>query len=298
MLSASGIYLIADKGKPLDFIGGAIEEGETPDVALIREIMEESNITVTAADFLPLGVTEDETDKYLWRSYVYVMKVPKELEKTLVKFELDVATLKRMVAANRPQFQPWVYRHLSYLHEFGDLIGLKSLLVLAGKAPLFRGLEFPTELCRAKAVGIGFVSLLLRIYHQSAKRDYESYYRETVGFIIPPYTDTMWRAIVSASWQDMRDKVMPDAMDATPIVIEPPSVVVSAYPNSVIVAKEVISKCFVRRNVRVMAKVDFCKELEACGYPGVRSLQKAFVKKCVNWGLISVAGHQVSIVSG
>tara|TARA_B100000900_G_scaffold412366_1_gene433993 strand:- start:1260 stop:1664 length:405 start_codon:yes stop_codon:yes gene_type:complete len=84
----SACALINEKGKVLinkrpegkdyagywEFPGGKVEENETPEDAIIRELKEEINIDVSAACLAPLSFTEKNYEKYYVVVLLYVCR--------------------------------------------------------------------------------------------------------------------------------------------------------------------------------------------------------------------------------
>lgn len=198
-INEDSLYLICDGKKPLDLIGGAVEEGEQPLDALVREIREELFLTeeedVDPTSFLYLGVTTDESDLYLWESHVYV----KYLEKTdpwtkmLFEFSVDMKKIMHVVNLRKNEFQPWVYRHLSILESFGGVVGVISLMNLTGQAPLMKRLYFDREATRKRAMEIGFNRLFHQVMLKVGVKSFESALRSLLD---PPVLPAVWDVMI------------------------------------------------------------------------------------------------------
>ena len=57
-----------------EFPGGKVDEGETPEEAIIRELKEEINIDVTGSCLAPLSFTEKQYDNYYIVVLLYVCR--------------------------------------------------------------------------------------------------------------------------------------------------------------------------------------------------------------------------------
>ena len=57
-----------------EFRGGKVDEGETPEEAIIRELKEEINIDVTGSCLAPLSFTEKQYDNYYVVVLLYVCR--------------------------------------------------------------------------------------------------------------------------------------------------------------------------------------------------------------------------------
>ena len=57
-----------------EFPGGKVDEGETPEEAIIRELKEEINIDVTGSCLAPLSFTEKQYDNYYVVVLLYVCR--------------------------------------------------------------------------------------------------------------------------------------------------------------------------------------------------------------------------------
>lgn len=57
-----------------EFPGGKVDEGETPEKAIIRELKEEINIDVTGSCLAPLSFTEKQYDNYYVVVLLYVCR--------------------------------------------------------------------------------------------------------------------------------------------------------------------------------------------------------------------------------
>jgi len=76
LLDTSGrrAYFIKEPTKAVDFVGGKLEFGETPDQALFREILEETGMHYTANEVISLGYSDAEDDEAFYRSYIYLAR--------------------------------------------------------------------------------------------------------------------------------------------------------------------------------------------------------------------------------
>ena len=80
LINEYGKVLINERPKGKDyagyweFPGGKVDEGETPEEAIIRELREEINIDVTASCLAPLSFTEKQYDKYYVVVLLYVCR--------------------------------------------------------------------------------------------------------------------------------------------------------------------------------------------------------------------------------
>jgi 8-oxo-dGTP pyrophosphatase MutT (NUDIX family) len=122
---AGNIVLIREPGKRLDFVGGVIEEGETPLDACVREVFEELQTTMVHDDFIPLGITKDQTDTMIWISHVFLAVAPQSVLEhpnvELHKLPMGRFDKFKNSDAGRPRVV-WLARHLDFLSErFGDL---------------------------------------------------------------------------------------------------------------------------------------------------------------------------------
>jgi ADP-ribose pyrophosphatase YjhB (NUDIX family) len=98
-------YLIKEATKAVDFVGGKLEFGESPEQALIREIKEEIDMDYTPEMFVPLGYSDDEDEDTFFRSYLFVARgknwgdtcVTRMLESPESGIEKSVVWLPRLV---------------------------------------------------------------------------------------------------------------------------------------------------------------------------------------------------------
>ena len=87
----------------VDF-GGKVEENETPEEAIIRELKEEINIDVSAACLAPLSFTEKNYEKYYVVVLLYVCRKwegfmkPMENQELAWTFPNDIADYKVLPA--------------------------------------------------------------------------------------------------------------------------------------------------------------------------------------------------------
>jgi ADP-ribose pyrophosphatase YjhB (NUDIX family) len=98
--------------KPIDFIGGTIEPGETPLMAMLRELWEEVKVKVAMDQLLSIGYTDDidPTTNRLFRSHCYLM--PWTSTKPA---NCAWTTLEYLVAhCEGKEYQEWVARHVKF----------------------------------------------------------------------------------------------------------------------------------------------------------------------------------------
>lgn len=112
-----------DKVKPLDLIGGEVEFGETPLLALIREVEEETGLVMKESDFVYLGESIEDGDNTEWHSHVFVARAPNEMK---AKPGIEVVEIMdfhywNKSADHRPR-AIWVHRHIVLLASIGQLL--------------------------------------------------------------------------------------------------------------------------------------------------------------------------------
>jgi len=127
------ILLIREPEKRLDFIGGRIEQGESPIDAMLRETEEETGISMTAKEFFYIGSSGETTEHATWISHVFIAWAPREMKNSkYVESFSFIHTFKYMEASSlgRP-WQVWLSRHYLFLHDFFSGLGeLRSALFL------------------------------------------------------------------------------------------------------------------------------------------------------------------------
>jgi ADP-ribose pyrophosphatase YjhB (NUDIX family) len=121
--------------KPYDCLGGVIEPGETPLVAMLREIKEEADVVVDPQKLVSLGYTDDigfeGQRKTFYRSHVYMIlwydKIPAHSQwKTLEE-------MKSMDVDEDSEYQPWGGRHVTFfLSKFATVAEAESYCLLGG----------------------------------------------------------------------------------------------------------------------------------------------------------------------
>jgi|TARA_B000000532_G_scaffold205654_1_gene173372 8-oxo-dGTP diphosphatase len=110
LINEQGRVLINKRPKGKDyagyweFPGGKVEENETPEEAIIRELKEEINIDVSAACLAPLSFTEKNYEKYYVVVLLYVCRKwegfmkPMENQELAWIFPKDIADYKVLPA--------------------------------------------------------------------------------------------------------------------------------------------------------------------------------------------------------
>ena len=110
LINEQGKILINKRPKGKDyagyweFPGGKVEENETPEEAIIRELKEEINIDVSAACLAPLSFTEKNYEKYYVVVLLYICRKweghmkPMENQELEWIFPTDIADFKVLPA--------------------------------------------------------------------------------------------------------------------------------------------------------------------------------------------------------
>jgi 8-oxo-dGTP pyrophosphatase MutT (NUDIX family) len=71
-----GLSLIRELAKPLDFIGGVVEKNETPEMCIVREVMEETGVKMDPLSFFYVCQSDDESDTALWSTHIFLAVTP------------------------------------------------------------------------------------------------------------------------------------------------------------------------------------------------------------------------------
>jgi ADP-ribose pyrophosphatase YjhB (NUDIX family) len=102
----------------LDLIGGVLNFGEQPIQCIIREVQEETNVTMTESQFFYLGVSKEQSDSGSWLSHVYVAVCPEEIAEHIhvEVYSIDTFDNFKHSGMARPR-QVWMARHLDFLHN-------------------------------------------------------------------------------------------------------------------------------------------------------------------------------------
>lgn len=76
LLNGSGdkAFFLKEENKMIDFVGGKLEFGETPERAAIREMFEETGRKIESSDLVSIGYTDAEDDDAFFRSYMFLAR--------------------------------------------------------------------------------------------------------------------------------------------------------------------------------------------------------------------------------
>jgi len=169
---------IREHGKRWDLIGGQLNFQETPIDALLREIKEETGLSMSVSQFVKAGVTTEQSDQGTWISHVFFAVAPSSLVRCPCVEAYSFSNLSDFAKSGlaRPR-QVWVARHLEMIsHWFSSwdeawslamiLFGVEN--VIGKTVPLLaevRDFAFQSEGMK-KIVGKWFVSHKSRFIFQ------------------------------------------------------------------------------------------------------------------------------------
>jgi len=297
----TGFYVIKDGAKPLDLVGGSLEDGETPLEAIVREVFEELRVRLNPQNFLMIGDSTDETDNYIWKSHMFIAIAPPSFARhpSLYFEERSVSAYRKHMLLDRPRYQVWLNRLLTFVETFGDLKTLHTLLVMTGAATPFRGMGLNTTMALDVATRIGFDKMLGELYlyakQSQAHHTYDSFYKYVCGQCSPISSESEWQLIVA----DFFSKITRKSVDVVERVdddtTEALDVAVHSFPMSKLVAQNLLKEIFGEHNTTTMMAQDLYRAFSQKRYPGTRAAKIKFMRNCEMWGIVSSAN---SIVGG
>lgn len=129
------VVMIREPGKRLDFIGGRVEFGESPEDAATREIKEEVSVVMDRSDLIYLGVTKEESDTGTWVSHVFLAWAPRTIlsHENVEQYAMGSFSVWKNSDLGRPR-QVWVARHLDFLSaNYANTDMLMAVLYMTGK---------------------------------------------------------------------------------------------------------------------------------------------------------------------
>jgi len=122
--SEDKLYFIREPTKRLDLIGGRQELGETPLMAAIREVAEETHITISPGKLMCIGEFRNQADGGDWYTTVYIADGSSLSRSTYVE-EYVVKSISSFIRSEmgRPR-QVWMSTLLQYILDVEDLVSV------------------------------------------------------------------------------------------------------------------------------------------------------------------------------
>jgi len=297
-ISESGFWMIRDKGKPLDFVGGQAELGESPIDTMMREVQEETGVALLAHQFIAVGQSNTTLEEE-WVSHCFVAWATPEIRaaKGMHYFSKSPVEVQKDFCADVGVAQVWSIRHLAYMAKLGSVPALQTILVSCGLLSVNRvGLVITAS----SEQYVYLATLVQYIASRCPKKELNALIREIrVSVIASP--DIIQKMIICA-------KDVYSGCKAAPVPTEigsscdtsVPSVQVNSsssssqkrgpitFPESSVAARSLLWEIMREvPNMTIIAQ-DLYRTFSQKGYSDGRTAKAKFMDRCVALGIVSV----------